>query len=209
MSGYFAWFGLPGSLVLTTLLSLFALMLAVIFGGTDRWICFAAMLLSSCGDIFLMNLDFIRSRFANYFVIGAAFFMISHLVYAAAFLRLSKQNAYPIGGSGVITALIVSAAALIIIGGLMLKNGPFTPSALILSLIYLAIITVNMACVFGFSFHAAADGHLWRLISAVGVLSFFVSDCIIGLDILCGIGSFGHLIWWFYPIGQFLLLIAA
>ena len=209
MSGYFAWFGLPGSLVLTSLLSLFALVMAVFFGGGDRWICFAAMLLSSCGDIFLMNLDFIRSRFANYFVIGAAFFMLSHLVYAAAFLRLIRENGYQIKGAGLVSAVIVSVLVLAVMLILMVKNGTYTPSALLLSLIYLGIITVNMACVFGFTFHAAADGHAWRLISAVGVLSFFISDCIIGLDILCGVKNFGHLIWWFYPIGQLLLLIAA
>ena len=47
MSSYFQWFGLPGSLVLTGLLSLFALLLAVFCGGADRWICFAAMALST------------------------------------------------------------------------------------------------------------------------------------------------------------------
>lgn len=209
MSRYFAWFGLPGSLVLTLLLSLFALCLAVMRGGADRWICFFAMILSSCGDIFLMNLDFIKSRFENYFVIGAVFFMISHLVYAAAFLRLSRDHGYSTGGTGLVCSVIVSLIALAVVLLLMVKNGTYTLSALLLCVIYLGIITVNMACVFSFSFHAASAGHFWRLISAAGVLSFFISDCIIGLDILCGISSFGHLIWWFYPIGQFLLLIAA
>jgi hypothetical protein len=44
---------------------------------------------------------------------------------------------------------------------------------------------------------------------AVGALSFFISDLIIGLDALAGISTFGHLIWWYYPIGQILLNVFA
>ena len=47
MNRYFACFGLPGSLVLTGLMSLLALVLALCFPTPARWLCLAAMLFSS------------------------------------------------------------------------------------------------------------------------------------------------------------------
>ena len=124
MSRYFAWFGLPGSLVLTLLLLLFALCLAVLCGGADRWICFFAMILSSCGDIFLMNLDFIRSWFENYFVIGAAFFMVSHLVYLTAktFIDCIRNKKQPELLFNVYSAGVMASTA-ILAHRSMLENG--------------------------------------------------------------------------------------
>lgn len=55
MHRFFAWFGLPGKLVLTALISLTAIVLAVIDPTPTRIICIPAMLLSSLGDIILMN----------------------------------------------------------------------------------------------------------------------------------------------------------
>ena len=52
MIKYFERFRLNGSLVLTVLLSAFALGLAVIINSPDRWICFLAMFLSTVVDIF-------------------------------------------------------------------------------------------------------------------------------------------------------------
>ena len=49
MHKYFSWFGLPGSMVLSGLLSLTALVLALCFHSKDRWLCCAAMLLSTIG----------------------------------------------------------------------------------------------------------------------------------------------------------------
>ena len=55
MSSYFRWFGLPGTFVLTILMSLFALALFIIFRKRDRFICFIGMAVSTIGDIILMN----------------------------------------------------------------------------------------------------------------------------------------------------------
>lgn len=49
MQKYFEWFGLPGSFVLSMLLSLFALVMALIFPTGDRMLCLAAMAFSTMG----------------------------------------------------------------------------------------------------------------------------------------------------------------
>lgn len=62
LARFFRWFGLPGPLVLTALLSLFALTLAGLFPSLPRWLCAAGMLCSSLGDILLMNYRPITNR---------------------------------------------------------------------------------------------------------------------------------------------------
>ena len=85
MDQYFRWFGLPGSVVLTGLMSVLALVRAVLQPTTARWVCFAAMFLSSIGDVFLARFAGLDRIFPNYFVIGAGFFMAAHLVYLLCF----------------------------------------------------------------------------------------------------------------------------
>ena len=53
MNRYFSWFGLPGTVVLTALLSLMALIMLILFPTESRFWCLLAMLLSSMGDIVL------------------------------------------------------------------------------------------------------------------------------------------------------------
>lgn len=207
MSGYFRWFGLPGSFVLTCLMSLLALTLAIVFRTKDRWLCFAAMLISTVGDILLMNFMDLKQWLPNYFYVGAAVFIIAHFVYIAAFSYLIKTSGYSIKGAGLYTALAVVAAAFVFFTAVTVRNGSFDIASCVLSAVYLMVIGADIAAVFIFAFNEAKNGRVWRLISVIGVLSFFISDCFIGLDILGGINSFGHLIWWYYPIGQILLLI--
>lgn len=207
MIRFFEWFGLPGAFVLTCLLSIFALLLAIVFRTTDRWLCFAAMLISSCGDVILMNFRNLSDWMPNSFFVGAGVFILAHFVYIAAFAYLIKKNGYKFAGAGLNTAIVVAVAAFIFFTVLTLMNDSFSVANCILSAVYLAVISVDCAVVFTYTFNQAAQGHAWRLVSAVGMLSFFISDCFIGINFLGGIDSFAHLIWWFYPIGQFLLLI--
>ena len=49
----------------------------------------------------------------------------------------------------------------------------------------------------------------WGWVLALGSVSFIISDYFIALDVFCGVHSdtMQGLIWWFYPIGQLMLLI--
>lgn len=198
MTRYFAWFGLNGGFVLTSLLSLYALALAAVFPSAARWLCAAAMLCSSVGDVFLMHFPSIERRFPQYFVIGAAAFMAAHLLYTACFaLKIRALGASYVNG-GMVLALAIS---LLCLAAFLVscKHREQLP----LALIYLLVITVNCMTVFSF---ARASMTLPALLAAAGALSFFASDLIIGLDLLLGVRRFGYLIWWLYPIGQALLI---
>ncbi|MBQ1985804.1 MAG: hypothetical protein II230_05825, partial [Clostridia bacterium] len=82
MDKFFRWFGLPGAVVLTALLSTTALLRALFVPSAVHWLCFAAMLCSSAGDLFLAHLKALTSRIKNCFTIGCIWFMISHSLYA-------------------------------------------------------------------------------------------------------------------------------
>lgn len=80
MHRFFAWFGLPGKLVLTALISLTAVVLAVIDTTPTRIICIPAMLLSSLGDIILMNYKPITKHLpVKGFIAGAVAFAAAHV----------------------------------------------------------------------------------------------------------------------------------
>ena len=211
MSSYFAWFGLNGSLVLTLLMSLLAIVLAAIRLAGDKtrkyaYFCAAAMLMSSLGDIFLMHLDFIEQNLPNYFIWGAACFMVAHVLYTLAFLKLGRSKGYRYFNGGVIAAIVIALACLVYFTVICAQRQDFSMYAL--CMIYLAVIGTNCATIFSYAW-SSFQKKPYLVMCAVGALSFFISDLIIGLDILAGISDFGHLIWWYYPIGQILLHVFA
>lgn len=203
MQHYFAWFGLPGSFVLTCLLSLFSLVLAVLFPSPARWICLGAMLLSSAGDIFLMRFRGLDRVFPNYFLIGAAFFMAAHLVYAACFAVKIHTCSADFWNLGASFMLGIAIFCFIFFSHACMTHGKSDTFPLIA--VYIAIISVNCAMVFSYGWSQGARNPL-AIAAVLGVVSFFVSDLIIGLGMAMGNHRYDHLIWVFYPIGQFLLI---
>lgn len=206
MDRFFKWFGLPGRLVLSLLMSLYAIILALIFPSLPRLFAVIAMLLSSLGDIILMDYKPITDRLPlRGFVPGACVFAVAHLAYIAAFGLQIYKNAMRYINYGVIIALgifmfIVIAASVIAISRHSDGIGLLLPG-----IAYLFVISCNCATVYS---SAVNFGGL-KVISAIGVFSFLVSDCFIVIDKVCGIKSkaLNGLIWWFYPIGQILLLL--
>lgn len=206
MSRYFEWFGLRGSLVLTVLMSVFALVLAVVFPQQARWICFAAMVLSSAGDVFLMDFQCINRLLpVPAFYAGAVAFMLAHLVYAAAFLVEIRAGGYRFMNPGFYAALAFILAVGAALFGTALKKGRINPSMLVLCIVYAVIISVNCTTICSYAWSVRS----WRSIAALGALSFFVSDLIIGVNkLLMPVSDFWNdAIWWFYPIGQILILL--
>ena len=76
---------------------------------------------------------------------------------------------------------------------------------LILGLAYLFFVGGMLAAAFSFAWTAQG----LHLLAAAGALSFCVSDMLIGLNVLCGFANDFVIggVWWFYPIGQLLLLV--
>lgn len=204
MDAYFKWFGLPGSVVLTTLLSSLALVLAIIQPTLTRWICFAAMALSSVGDIFLARFKGLDRIFPNYFTIGAVFFMAAHLMYILCYGMKIHTAGLTFCNGGVIAAGFIGlfAAALLCKLAIDAKN----TQALPMILIYAVILCANCASVFSYAWSQGFSS-LSAIAAVLGVISFFLSDLVIGLGLSGNIHRFDGLIWWLYPIGQLLLIL--
>jgi len=200
MSKYFAFAGLPGSFVLTMLMSLFAIILALIDCTAARWLCCIAMIFSTVGDIFLMDFRDLSRKFPNYFLIGASFFIVAHLFYAGAFAYLIRQNGYRLTNGAFWAAVVLSGVVLICF---LIRRTNTAMMGLLFA--YLTVITVNCSLVFSYTQSSFAHSPL-VILGAIGALSFYLSDLIIGLEKFMGISRFGFLIWWLYPIGQILLL---
>ncbi len=207
MNAYFAWFGLPGTFVLTVLLSLTALLLAVIRRQSYAWVCFAAMLMSSVGDLFMTGFGDIGTLVPNSFIFGAGAFAISHIIYLCAYRILIRRRGYRTKNAGMYAAIVFALGCLLYFTYVCAVRGDF--SMYPVCMIYLAVIAANCATIFSYSHSRARDGHPYMLLAAVGALSFMLSDFFIGLGTLAGINDLDFLIWWLYPIGQILMLLFA
>jgi len=203
MDKYFRIGTLPGAFVLTLILSALSLILALFCPAPDRWLCLAAMLASSVGDIFLMDFRGLSRKLSNYFVLGAICFMFAHILYICSFAQLLRFGGYPLFNPGFATALLLGIVLLIYFLKTMTDR-----SSLPLALIYLAIIIANCSVIFSCAW-ATVSTHPLSILAPLGALSFLLSDAIIGLGLLSGNHRFDHLIWWFYPVGQLLLILAA
>ena len=206
MNEYFACFGLPGTFVLTWLISLIAVILAVIRRKKYAYFCAAAMVMSSCGDMFMTRFGNITEIFPNYFMIGAGLFIVAHVLYTVSYRLLAKSKGYRYCNGGVIAAIVIALACVVYFTIICAQRNDF--SMYFLCMLYLIVITVNCATVFSYAWFSAKKAP-YLVLCAVGALSFLISDLIIGLDALAGIYDYGYLIWWYYPIGQILLQIFA
>ena len=206
MHEYFACFGLPGTFVLTWLISLLALTLAVIRRKKYAFICAAAMVISSCADMFMTRFGRIPELFPNYFIIGASLFMVSHVLYTVSYLTLARSKGYRYCNGGMITAVVIAVVCLVYFTVVCYQRNDF--SMYFLCLLYLIVITVNCATVFSYAW-SAVKKKPYLIFCAVGALSFFISDLLLGLEVLAGIYDYSFLVWWFYPIGQILLNVFA
>ena len=204
MNRYFGCFGLPGSLVLTGLMSLLALVMAVCFPTPARWLCFAAMFFSSIGDIFLMHHPGIEKRFPNYFTLGAVAFMAAHVLYALCYARLIRGSGAAIMNPGVVCMVVI--ALVIAIWFLVSARKLGRMDRLPLILVYIVMITLDTSMAFSYAWSQGLH-HPLAWLAAVGALSFLFSDLIIGLRVVMEDTRLEHLIWWYYPIGQILLIL--
>lgn len=208
MHKYFSWFGLPGTMVLSGLLSLTALVLALCFRTKDRWLCCAAMFLSTIGDLFMTNFNNISEKLpVPSFFVGATFFIFAHIVYIFAYQVLIRKNEFAFINPGFWAAVVFVLACGALVIGKCFLNGEVYWAMLILCMIYMCIIGFNCATIFSYAWSVKSI----RSIAALGALSFFLSDLIIGVEALTGFTTdfLWGMIWWLYPIGQFLIILPA
>ncbi|NLD87532.1 MAG: hypothetical protein GX633_04665 [Clostridiales bacterium] len=206
MDRYFTVKGLPGAFVLTCIMSFFAFLLAIIIRTPDRWLCFAAMVFSSMGDVVLMNFKGIVNgiKFPSFYI-GAALFIVAHILYSVAFGTMIKSSGHTFFNTGVVLGILLFLSSFVYFLVMYKKSKGVPHATLVMVVVYLLVISTLCTIVFSHAFSSGGIG----IISALGALSFFVSDFFIGLGILNtpNAPKLGELIWWFYPIGQILLLI--
>ena len=208
MHKYFSCFGLPGTMVLTFLLSLTAVILAAGFRTRDRWLCMAAMLLSTVGDIFMDNFMDIGSKIPiPPFFVGAAFFILAHIVYIFAFSSLIRAREYTLVNPGFWAAIVFVLACGVFVIAKSLSGGSVNWGMMLLCVVYMCIIGTNCAFISSFAWSVKSI----RSLAALGALSFFLSDLIIGVEALTGYTTdfLWGMIWWLYPIGQFFIILPA
>ena len=206
MHRFFKWFGLPGKVVLTALMSLLAVLMAVLDPTMTRILCIPAMLVSSLGDIILMNYRPITDRLPfKGFIPGAVTFAVSHVLYFIAFLFAAVEGGRSYFNAGAYFGIIFSACLLLWMTFRGLKRG--NRKMLPLGMLYILFISLNFTTVFSC---AVSHGGIF-ILSAVGVVSFLISDLMIAEDVILNdkIKNADTLIWTFYPIGQIFLIIGA
>lgn len=82
---------------ISVLLSVLAVCLYRRYGGEERKLCMAGMLLSTAGDVFMT--DVLKLGSVGTYP-GAAFFIFAHIVYAVCFFRAGKKSGIPLKNRG-------------------------------------------------------------------------------------------------------------
>lgn len=167
----------------------------------DRQICLLAMAFSFFGDLAL-NCMPINKRPHWLLYIGAAFFMVAHLQYAAAYywlIRESNEQFFNLGASFACTFIVLLFIASVAFT-IYSKSKPKLMTIVVFCL-YTIIIGINFVTIYSYS---------WSFYSAsfIGALSFLISDFIIGVETVFKVKSetLRKLVWIFYPIGQILII---
>lgn len=205
---FFRWFGLPGRFVLTVLLSILSVVLALISQTAVGVLCMIAMILSSLGDIILMDYKPVVSHFPfKGFEAGALMFALAHGLYAAAYILKNIKADMKRFNIGTLFSIILFLLSVAVLTSLMIRNKKKSIGMYILGIAYLIFITVNCSAIFTFGVNYFPLG----LVSIVGAVSFFISDLFLAFDkIGCiKIKNLTNIVWWFYPIGQILILVGA
>ena len=194
----------PSHLLITACLSLYAILLAIVFRTPDRFVAVFAMLLSSLGDIILMNYRPVTDRLpVKGFVAGGLAFGTSHIIYAASLTVVILRSGVSWFNAGSLTAAILFVLlATFYAVGTPLRGGDTKLMALIV--VYLFFICLNCASA------AAAAVSLGgiRIFAAAGAMLFLLSDQVIFIDKLLKKRPKNSELWiWIpYTAGQILLI---
>ncbi len=204
MDQYFTIGIIDGRVVLTALLSLFSVVLAIVYRTSERKACCIAMIMSSLGDLFLMNFAQVEDWFpVPVFYVGMLCFVLSHIIYATSFILIIKKHKKPIKNFGIMGGVIIALFTLITCVYLFIKTGGNPISFLIACIAYLFIICFDCSIIFS----AAVSTKGMRYVAAIGIVSLMISDLFIAFMKLGNMYQCEWLIWWFYPIGQLLIII--
>lgn len=166
----------------------------------DYKLCFYAMIFSFLGDISLNALP-IEKRSHTLLYTGAFFFMISHLIYAQAYISLNLPFAFFNFGFYFAFGLMLILISISLIS-IKKSRKTVSSSTLLVFSIYALMISINFISIYSYSWN-------FKALSFIGATSFLISDYIIGIETILKIKNdvLRKLVWIFYPIGQIMILV--
>ncbi|MBP9988146.1 MAG: hypothetical protein KBT46_01470 [Ruminococcus sp.] len=188
-------------MIITALLSLISVLMFCIYKTEVRKNVMLAMLLSSVGDVFMVNSASI-GVFSTY--IGAAIFIAAHLVYGESFRKQIKsvgEKPYNIMFFIGIAIMITSAVVLGVLAFTVADEKK--PIMFVLILFYIAAIGYNVCM--NFSYAKIAGGT--ACILPFAILAFYLTDIFIFEDMLNIDHSMRKFVWLIYPEAQLLLIL--
>ena len=188
-------------MIITALLSTLSVVLYFVYRTEPRKDSMLAMLLSSGGDVLIVNSASI-GQLATYF--GAAAFIAAHIIYGECFRKqISKADGKYFNGLFYSGAVIMAVSAVII--GILAFTKPEEkkPVMFVLILFYIAAIGYNVCSSFSL---AKVKGGLFRILP-VAALAFYLTDIFIFEDMLNIDHSMRQYVWLIYPEAQLCLVL--
>ena len=198
---------IPGKITLSFLMLILAVIMELTFKTSDRLICVFAMFLSFIGDIALNHNRDHTKQSKKDFLLGGITFIVAHIFYCIAYYKKITVNNYTIFNVGSVFAVILLLAITVIIFLKMFLTQKECNSLFWFGIVYLWLTGINYTTIFSYAYSIKSIESL----SAFGGILFLASDVIIGLEKFLGLKSTiaRELVWWFYPIGQIILIIMA
>ena len=196
---------LPGKIILSFFMLLLAVLLAVFIKTSDRIICIFAMLFSFIGDFAMNYPSFRKNNPKKSLILGGIAFIIAHLFYFYIFFTKIQENNFSFFNSGATFAILL---LMFITFFMLIKTKSNRRSKLFyFGILYLWITGINYIAIFSY----ASSVKSIESLAFLGGLLFLTSDVIIGCEQFIHLRSkiARELVWWFYPLGQIILIIMA
>ncbi len=195
----------PGKIILSFFMLILAMLLAAIFNVMDRTICIFAMLFSFVGDIAL-NYPWKNKEKSNlYFMAGGISFIVAHLFYCVAYGLKIRNHLFKFFNPGVFVAIAI-LCVLTLFFFVMVKNR-HNSKLFLFGIGYMWLTGIDYIVVFSYAYSINSI----ESIAFLGGLLFLASDFIIGCEKFLRMKSkiARELVWWFYPLGQVILILVA
>lgn len=188
--------------ILSSALSVLAIVLFLRKPGALRRACMLGMLLSTVGDFFMT--DFFGLGGVSTYP-GAAAFIAAHVVYAVGFIRAGRQAGYRFRNRAFAPAVVLVAAAAVLLGCLAFTV-PEEPQTVMfcLILVYLAVIGFNLVSQF---VYACASPSRARKLLYLGMTLFLISDFTVFLPMLNIRPEMNDFVWATYLPAQLIIIL--
>ncbi len=190
---------IPKSIVMSLLLIISIVLALTLKSQRNRLLVILATLFGLIGDV-IMALDVSWRVYVG----GSAFF-VEHLVYIVMLILLIKKEKIDlfknVGFYIGVAFFAISTITLEVLAFTMVEKQNVAMAILVG--VYLLGLSANLALNFAYSYKKKGTYYLF----ALGMLIFFITDIWVFLGALKINKDASSLVWYFYPIGQLLLIL--